>query len=186
MRVAEGSDLCTTLETEPQRLREQGCAYEAFVRVAAARILADASLEVDTLNKEEREAAQRMLAFYKSRRAKIDALISAIEEDLGEPQSSHTSLPVVRVPESAPARPYESVSVYLAALDVLRRVKKPMTTMEIAGAILTGGYETSSTRTKFNNTVYARLFTAQQKADAFERLPSQKWGLLEWRQKASA
>src|SRR5438445_3799334 len=117
MPLAEGSDLITSGETEPQRLREQGCRYEATVPVAAARILADASQEVETMNKEEREAAQKMLAFYKTRRSKLDALITAIEEDLGE-QPYSLSLSMVRVPEAPPARPYANVSVYIGALEI--------------------------------------------------------------------
>lgn len=184
MTVAEGSVLKAILEPEPQRLRETGCSYEAIVRTAAARILADASEEVDTMNKEEREAAQKMLAFYRTRRAKLDTLISAIEDDLGEQPYSLT-VSMARVPETPPARLYANESVYTGAIKVLAAAAKPLTTMEIAQALLSGGYHTTSKPSQFNNTVYARLFTAHQKQDTFERLPSQKWALRE-RQKASA
>lgn len=123
------------------------------------------------------------LDYLRHRRAKIDALILAIEEFDDDGSSRDTSETDVATEPSSTLVPmtttggvYSEMTIAGAAIHFLRTAGKPQATTEIIRALQRGG---SSTKSKnMYRTVYNSLNTKLDKGLITKR--KGKWGLKEW------
>jgi hypothetical protein len=113
----------------------------------------------------------------RSQRAKLDSLISAIEERLGESESSENTTGNGRA--RAAHGTYYRMTIGDAAIHYLQSVGSPQLTADIATGLLQGGLRSNSK--SLYRTVYNTLNIRCDKGDVFK--DGAKWGLTEWQQK---
>lgn len=121
------------------------------------------------------------LDYLRERRAKIDALITALEEfdDDGSARDTPTAAPSKPVSVSL-TREYRGMTIAAATLKFLQQTGTPQLTGDIARALRNGGIGSNSKN--MYRTVYNTLNNRLDKhQDIVKSGP--KWGLSEWQQK---
>jgi hypothetical protein len=142
--------------------------------------------------KEEKRMAEKInysavVAALEDEKARVitqfEAAIEAIKLLAVRPTagSGVTQMPLGAGPSNGETAVYSGMSVREAALTYLRAMGKARTTKEIAQSLVRGGI--SSTSDNFQNNVYTRLYRS---TDDFERTPSGKWALKEWKEHKAA
>lgn len=118
------------------------------------------------------------LESLRSRRAKLDALITSIEEELGQETSTESGgESSSNVRQRPPRGPYHGMTIIDAAIKFLGSVGSPQLTRDIQRALWQGGLKSSS-RSPYR-TVYSTLRTRfENKGDIVKK--GSKWGLKEW------
>jgi hypothetical protein len=122
------------------------------------------------------------LDYLRKRRAKIDALISAIEE-FDDDGSSHDDAPDPAPNHSKPTyigltREYRGMTIAAATVKFLRAAGTPQLTGDIARALKNGGIGSNSKN--MYRTVYNTLNNRMDKHQDIMK-EGGKWGLAEWK-----
>jgi hypothetical protein len=121
------------------------------------------------------------LEYLRERRAKIDALIGAIEEFDDDGSSRDTPAPAQEKPVSTGlTREYRGMTIAAATLKFLRGAGEPQRTGDIARALKLGGLGSNSKN--MYRTIYNTLNNRREKHEDIVKV-GPKWGLSEWQQK---
>lgn len=119
------------------------------------------------------------LADLRSQRAKIDGLIAAIEETLGQTESRTQDVPENGASGHRRRGPYSGMTIAAAAIQFLRSAGKPQRTAQVMNALRDGGLKSSSK--SLYRTIYSTLDSHVDKGSITKS--EGKWGLPEWEQK---
>jgi hypothetical protein len=116
-----------------------------------------------------------VLADLRSRRARLDAAISAIVDILHESEGENESEQTPQFSFSNPPGAYANMTLVEASIHFLKGAGKPQKTADIAAALRRGG--TSSKSKNLYRTLYNVL---NNRLDKELTKDKGKWGLAEW------
>jgi hypothetical protein len=121
------------------------------------------------------------LEYLHGRRAKIEALIAAVEEfdDDGSAQDAPASTPQPKAIPSPVSREYRGLTIAAATIKFLQEAGTPQLTGDIARALKNGGIGSNSKN--MYRTVYNTLNNRLEKHQDIVKVGA-KWGLAEWQQ----
>lgn len=119
------------------------------------------------------------LEYLRDRRAKIDALITAIEDFDDDGSSRDTTIPNTQKPiQVGISREFRGMTIAAATLNFLKESGEPQLTGDIARALKKGGIGSNSKN--MYRTVYNTLNNRMDKHQDITK-ENGKWGLAEWR-----